>query len=104
MLYKTARDCLTSNKLDLSLVWAPEENYPVLSQTLTAGPDNVSLKGREKVLTRTLPVWEADPFVMEQRKAGKNIHSAVIRMAELESDEQAYLSFVMMLWLHESAL
>lgn len=52
----------------------------------------------------TLPVWKADPFVMEQRKAGKNIHSAVIRMAELESDEQAYLSFVMMFWLHESAL
>lgn len=37
------------------------------------------------------PFWEADPFVMEQRKAGKNIHSAVIRMEELESDERTYL-------------
>lgn len=98
MFSKTAR--YTSG---VSLVWAPEENDLVPSQTLNAGAHNVSLKGREKVLMDTLPFWEADPFVMEQRKAGKNIHSAAIRMAELECDEQARLSFVMIFWLRESA-
>lgn len=75
----------------MSCLETREKNL-VLSQTVYARADNVSLNGTEKVLMQALPFWEADPFCHET-KTGKNIHIAVIRKAELEFDEQMYLLF-----------
>lgn len=68
------------------------KKYLVLSQALYSRTDSVSLKGREKALTSTLPFWEADPFC-PGTKTGKNIHIAAIRTAQLACDEQTYLPF-----------